>query len=142
MRHEVPQFIDIEDKIFGPLTFKQAIYLAGSAGAAFAIYYMLGKIGTPVVIRLVFIAPPISLGVALAFVEINKRPFIHFMESSFYFFISAKRYIWKKRDKNAKKTDVIYTEDSAVRIDKNYIPSISRSKIRDLAWTLDMDTDN
>jgi hypothetical protein len=93
MRHEVPQFIDIEDKIFGPLTFKQAIYLAGSVGAAFAIYYILGKIDIPVVFRLIFIAPPIALGVALAFIKINKRPFINFMEAAFYFYINAKRYI-------------------------------------------------
>jgi hypothetical protein len=29
MQFRVPQFIDIEDKLFGPLTFKQFIYLAG-----------------------------------------------------------------------------------------------------------------
>ncbi len=32
MRFEVPQFIDVEDKIFGPFTFKQFLYLAGGAG--------------------------------------------------------------------------------------------------------------
>jgi ABC-type molybdate transport system permease subunit len=93
MRHEVPQFIDIEDKIFGPLTFKQAIYLAGSIGASFAIYFGLGKFDVPFVIRLVLIAPPVSLGIALAFVKVNRRPFINFMESFFYFTFSAKRYI-------------------------------------------------
>ena len=38
MRFQVPQFIDIEDKIFGPLTFKQFVYLAGGGGLAFLIY--------------------------------------------------------------------------------------------------------
>jgi hypothetical protein len=95
MRHEVPQFIDIEDKIFGPLTFKQAIYLAGSAGAAFVIYYGLGKLpfSIPTLIKVVVATPPMALGVALAFVKINKRPFIYFMESGFYYLINSKRYI-------------------------------------------------
>lgn len=140
MRHEVPQFIEIEDKIFGPLTFKQAIYLAGSVGASFAIYYILGKIDLSVVIRLIFVAPPLALGIALAFVQINKRPFIYFLEAGFYFFINAKRYIWKKKEKKIdSRTDSITTDNFTVRADKIYVPKVSRSKIKDLAWTLDMD---
>ncbi|MFM2424198.1 MAG: hypothetical protein RLZZ70_589, partial [Candidatus Parcubacteria bacterium] len=29
MQFEVPQFIEIEDKIFGPLTWKQFLYVGG-----------------------------------------------------------------------------------------------------------------
>jgi len=36
MRFEVPQFIDVEDKLFGPLTFTQFVYLAGSGGISFS----------------------------------------------------------------------------------------------------------
>jgi len=32
MRFEVPQFIEVEDKIFGPFTWKQFIYLMGGEG--------------------------------------------------------------------------------------------------------------
>ena len=38
MRFSVPQFIDVEDKIFGPLTLKQGIYRVGAVGAAYLIY--------------------------------------------------------------------------------------------------------
>ncbi len=95
MRHEVPQFIDIEDKIFGPLTFRQAIYLAGAAGAAFAIFYGLGRLvpSFPVAIKLALAAPPLALGIALAFIKVNKRSFIYFMEAGFYYLINPKRYI-------------------------------------------------
>ena len=41
MRFQTPQFIEIEDRIFGPLTLKQFIYLAGSAGLAFLFYRTL-----------------------------------------------------------------------------------------------------
>jgi hypothetical protein len=95
MRHEVPQFIDIEDKIFGPLTFRQAIYIAGSVGAAFIIFYSLSRTSfdIPTTIKVIFSTPPIALGGALAFVKINKRPFINFMESAFSYFLAPKRYI-------------------------------------------------
>ena len=42
MNFQVPQFIEVEDKVVGPLTFKQFIYLAGGAGLAFVFYAMLG----------------------------------------------------------------------------------------------------
>jgi len=42
MRHEVPQFIDIEDKIFGPLTFFQGLYLLGGFFGAFSVFYLVG----------------------------------------------------------------------------------------------------
>ena len=38
MQFQVPQFIEIEDKIFGPLTFKQFIYLAGGVGASIVLW--------------------------------------------------------------------------------------------------------
>ena len=41
MRFEVPQFIEIEDKIFGPLTWKQFIYLAGGAGFGVIAFFLL-----------------------------------------------------------------------------------------------------
>jgi hypothetical protein len=142
MRYEVPQFIDVEDKIFGPLTFNQAIYLAGSAGISFAIFYVLGKIEVPVVVRLVFIAPPLALGIALAFIKINRRPFVYFMESFFYFFISAKRYIWKKRDKSNAGVNSISKDNFVARVEQSYVPKVSKSRIKDLARTLDMDVKN
>ena len=37
MQFQVPQFIEIEDKIIGPFTVKQFIYLVGGAGMDFII---------------------------------------------------------------------------------------------------------
>ena len=38
MQFQVPQFIEVEDKIFGPLTFKQFVYVAGGAGLAYLVW--------------------------------------------------------------------------------------------------------
>ena len=42
MQFKVPQFLEIEDKIFGPFTFREFIYLAGGAGLCFVLYKLLG----------------------------------------------------------------------------------------------------
>ncbi len=83
MRREVPQYIDIEDKLFGPLTFKQAIYLAGSGGASIIVFFILDKlpIDLHIIIKLVFASPFLAMGLALAFVKINNRPFIFTLEA-------------------------------------------------------------
>ncbi len=65
MRFQVPQFIEIEDKIFGPLTFKQFIYLLGGGGAVFILYVFL-----PIYL-MVFLAIPVALfALALAFYQV------------------------------------------------------------------------
>ena len=48
MQYQVPQFIEVEDKIFGPLTFKQLVYVVGgepcfyllSLSAIFYLYFL------------------------------------------------------------------------------------------------------
>jgi hypothetical protein len=41
MQFKVPQFIDVEDKLFGPFSFKQFAYMAGGAGLIFILYKLL-----------------------------------------------------------------------------------------------------
>jgi len=37
MQFHIPQFIDVEDKIFGSLSAKQFFYMGGAAGAFFIL---------------------------------------------------------------------------------------------------------
>ena len=78
MRYQVPQFIEIEDKIIGPLTIKQFVYLVGGAGMCFIAYTFL-----PLILALLLIAGIVPLSLALAFYKINNKPFVDFLESAF-----------------------------------------------------------
>src|SRR4051812_15323121 len=91
MRFQVPQFIEVEDKIFGPLTFKQFVYLAGGAGICVILFTFLPKF-------LAFlIALPIAIfAAALAFYRVNDKPFIGLVEAFFNYSLGNKLYIWKK----------------------------------------------
>lgn len=95
MRFQVPQFIEVEDKIFGPLTLKQFIYLAGGAGLSFLIYSILDSL----ILSIIPIVIIMAISAALAFYQINKRPFVVIAEAAFKYFFSSKLYIWKKQDK-------------------------------------------
>ncbi len=91
MRFEVPQFIDIEDKIFGPLTLKQFIYLAGGGGLGYVLYKL-----TPFPISWILGLVLIAFGAMLAFFKVNNRPFIEVIQSYLAYRFKNRLYIWKR----------------------------------------------
>ena len=131
MQFQVPQFIEIEDKIFGPLTLKQFLYLGGGVGAAIALYiYIPFKI-----VAIIIILPIVAFSLALAFYKVNGQSFIDTVESAFYFYLGNKLYLWKKAEKKpeSKLTDEIQKAKSLVSV-----PKMSESKLKDLTWSLDI----
>ena len=146
MQYSVPQFIDIEDKIILSLTWSQTAWLFGAGGAAWTIFVIVEKINpeASIVFKLLLASPIIALGAALAFIKVNKRPFIDFLEALFIYSISPKKYLWKKQENKKHQRQVTHNpQDTAITIQQEYVPAISnRSKIRELAWSLDMDSGN
>ena len=131
MRYQVPQFIEVEDKIFGPLTFKQFIYLIGAAGVCFIAYKFF-----PLFIAVFIMLPAGVLGGTLALYRPNNRPFIDTVEAAFNYFVTSKLYIWKKEPKKtAAKTPEQMVHDAHATV---AVPKISDSKLKDLTWSLDI----
>ena len=127
MRFQIPQFIDVEDKIFGPFTLKQFIYLAGGASSALAMVTLFGTF-----LGLLLSSPIVILALALAFYKINNRPFIYTIESAFKYMLKDKLYIWQKKE----------TEEKEGVENKKYstlvVPNLSESKLKDMNWELDV----
>ena len=137
MQFKVPQFLDIEDKIFGPFTFKEFIYLSGGAGLCFVLYQWLG---------LVFGAIPIlavaGFAGALTFYRPNNKPFVNMLEAGFKYIVQDKLYIWQRRKINKNKVPVKPTTVDGARVGMGGRaiggPRLSGNKLRDLAWSLDV----
>ncbi len=129
MRFEVPQFIEIEDKIFGPFTWKQFVYLAGGIGIAVVTLFTMPKI----VFALIGI-PAGSLALLLAFYPVNNRPFANFLESALTFYNNHKVYHWRK------KANVVYTERSTTPQSRpSYtIPTREVRSVNKLARTIEI----
>lgn len=132
MRFSVPQFIDVEDKIFGPLTLKQAVYLVGSVGGAYLAYAVLGTIGV------VFIGLPlVGFAILLGFVQVNNRPFVVVVVAAFFYKMKRKLYLWKKTAPQQKKAQVITPASKDLSGQKMLAPDTTQSKLRALAFSLD-----
>ncbi len=90
MQFQVPQFIETEDKLVGPLTLRQFVYVGVGAGASALLYFMLQT-------WLWFILTVLILGgaAALAFVKVNGRPFAKVLSAAFHFYWQPQAYVWK-----------------------------------------------
>jgi len=129
MQFQVPQFIEVEDKIFGPLTIRQFIYLAGGVGLC-AIFYLW----LPFYLAILLMIPALGASLALSFWKINNKPFIEIVEAAVMYAINTKLYIWKKEPKKP---------EELKRAEEDFLspllaPKLSDSKLKDLAWSLDI----
>ncbi len=87
---QVPQFINIEDRIIGPLTLKQFFYLLGSGGAAIVAFVLL-----PLSLFII-IGVPIALFFALlAFAKIGGQPLPVIVGNAVTYFTKPRMYLWK-----------------------------------------------
>ena len=135
MQFKVPQFIDIEDKVFGPLTFKQFAYLAGGAGFGYISFHFL-----PIIIA-IFVGPIVVVfALALAFMKYNDKPFIHVVESFIKFYSHSRLYLWHKQaPKNAAPTESkASAAEALVGGDAASRATLTESKLKTLSWSLDV----
>lgn len=128
MQYQTPQFIEIEDKIFGPLTLRQFIYLAGAGGLSLAFFTLL-----PIWLAIICSLPIVIFALALAFYQINGRPFIEALEHAFKYQLGAKLYLWKQREAEASAPST-----PTPKIPLTTAPKLSQSKLRDLSWSLNI----
>jgi hypothetical protein len=134
MQFKVPQFLEIEDKIFGPFTFGEFVYMAGGAGLCFVLYKLFGIIWGAIPILLVA-----GLSGALTFYKPNDKPFINMVEAGFKYFTQNKLYIWQRRtDKITNEQSRIANENKKEAMAGDRAMRLSGSKLRDLAWSLDV----
>jgi len=94
MQVSVPQFIEAEAKILGPLTFKQTLYLVGAGLIIFFLYFSLAKVNFFAFILVsAFLA---IFALAFTFLKIGGYSLSVLLRNFFSFFVSSKIYLWKK----------------------------------------------
>lgn len=90
MQFQVPQFIETEDKVVGPFSIRQFIYVGAAALVSAILYFLLAT-------WLFAIAAFILMGGALAisFVKIEGRPLIAVIRSAANFYWKPQTYVWQ-----------------------------------------------
>ena len=91
MRYTVPQFIDVEDKIMGPLTGRQFLIMLCVAIALALMWKLLDFLAF-----LVFGIPLFAIGVIFAFFKVNGQPFHFFCLNLIQTFQRPNLRVWDK----------------------------------------------
>ncbi len=100
MQFQVPQFIETEDKIVGPLTLRQFLYLAGAGGIAFFFFFFIQT--WLWLVATVFLG---AIGASLAFLKINGRPLPVLLRSALAYYWKPRLFLWQ-REKGTAKTEL------------------------------------
>jgi hypothetical protein len=133
MEYQVPQFIDVEDKIIGPLSLKQFIYLAGSAGLCVIFFAYL-----PFIFAVLLSLPVAGFGAALAFYKINGKSFLEVLEAGFNYYVHEKLLLWKQTPPGERKESGATGAEGPVVLPPRGAPKLTRGKLSELAWSLDV----
>jgi len=92
MEFTVPQFIEKEPKIVGPLTFKQFIFV-GIAGALCIFLFFTAPFPVFIILAIFLLGGSF----ALAFFKIGRTSLPVFIKNFFIFLAKPKIYLWKKK---------------------------------------------
>ena len=136
MEYQVPQFIEVEDKLIGPLTLRQFIYLSGAVGICVVAFIYL-----PLVFSLLVALPVGGFGVALAFYKVNSKPFSDVIEDGFNYYAHSKLFLWKHETKSAEAMNRAASVAAAAPEQlRQARPAsrLTRGKLSELAWSLDV----
>ena len=135
MQFQVPQYIEVEDKLVGPLTLKQFVYLAGAGGISYILFRKL-----PFLVALPLIAIIVGFALALAFYPREKfgKPFIEIIQSGARYLLRTRLYTWKRLPPKVTNNPQQTTDNRETKSFSMPIPTVTEGKLKDLSWNVDV----
>ena len=95
MRFQVPQFIEMETKIIGPLTWKQFVWVALGVGLLLLLFRFLA--GFWFVFASIIVITAFG---SLAFLRIEEMSLLEYLMKALSFALGPKKYLFRKENEN------------------------------------------
>lgn len=131
MQFQVPQGIDMEDKIVGPLTLIQFLYLL-IGGVIDYLLFLSFKGGF---IFWILALPIAIVALALAFLKIQDQPLSYFAKAGFVYLSRPKIRLWQRQGFNPSVIKI--TPKKVEKVIAAPKRRIEKSELEKLAYTLD-----
>lgn len=128
MLFNVPQFIDVEDKVAGPLTAKQILWMVGMGGVLFLVWTFFDT-----ATFFVLSVPIVIVFVLFAFYRPYNQSFLTFSVNAVSFLFRPKVYTW---DRPATVKDDVSKPKEMERMSEGPQP-LSMEEIQSLAKVVD-----
>ena len=126
---QVPQFIDIADKIIGPLSLRKFLILVGTAALVFLSFKVLEVWLWIIVGGLIG-----ALGIALAFLKINGQNFSRVAVNFLKYMINPRLYVWQRSGENKV---LIKQQPKIIKKEETEKKRLSPSELGEMAKKLD-----
>ena len=124
----VPQFLDVESKIIGPITARQFLIMLGVLLVEFVIY----RIFLNLLIVLALGVPVLAIGLMFSFAKVNGQPF-HFIVLNFIqTFRKPHLRIWDKTLSDSDIRTFLQTVEEEVAAPKVRKAPLERSRLNEL----------
>lgn len=117
---EVPQFIERETRILGPLTMRQFLSLSGLGLIMFIFYTQLPFSAFLVVAGLV-----LSIALPLIFITFNGRALLSIVGSMITFFLVPQTYTWQRRVTRADGKKFVANQKPAIKLNREKLEKLS-----------------
>jgi hypothetical protein len=130
IQYKVPQNIDMQDRVVGPLTMVQFLYAVFGGGMGYISYSTLPS---PLNLMLALLIGIFT--VCVIFVKVNERPFLSFVGNIITFTIKPKVRVWSKSTVPFK-VDVYQNPNDGRKKVVNQ-KNVSKSELFKLAETID-----
>ncbi len=131
-QYNIPQFIDSEDKIIGPLTIRQFSYLAiGVVVSGFLWYF---KPNIPVF--LITAIPVMLAAFTFAFIKINGQNFEILLSNVIIYILKPTLFLWS-RDVDPTQSVIKVSIQKKKATFRRETPEYNQSRVEEVAWTLD-----
>lgn len=131
-QYRVPQSIFLPDRVIGPLTLPQFLYLFTAGAIDLALFFAL-----PLPLFFLCALPTTALGLALAFVKINDQPFHKIMLAALAFYLKPRARTWRKLPPEEEIPIVKAPPPKKVPLPKRTTEEEMRSRLKSLALILD-----
>lgn len=94
MRFQVPQFVDIEDKIIGPFTLKQFLMYAFATMLLVPVY-LFSDLSLFITIAI----PIVGIAAAFAHLKVNGKSLFQVLANAASFYTGSPLYVWRRTNK-------------------------------------------
>jgi hypothetical protein len=129
MMFSVPQFIDVEDKIAGPLTWKQLLWMIGMGGILMIFFNLFDT-----TLFIIAAIPTVLVFAAFAFYKPNGFPMTTFVFHAFLFLFKPKVAVWERPRNTRPKPEAPVVKDEVKVVEPKHM---NEDKLKELAHILD-----
>lgn len=137
MQYRVPQFIEHEAKILGPLNIRQSLMVGGVLAVCFFLYFMIGQ--TNFFLFLLIAAALTGAALAVSFAKIEGLSLPAVMKNWANFNINPRIYLWRRKQSPVYLSTVRAKREIVIREEKSPLKVKQEGKIGELIRKIDFE---